>query len=155
MIIMPVSKDVRSFQPKFIGNFTSNQFKFICTGLIAGGALTLLLQFILPLYMAAIPGMIVGAPIVACGFVKIYDIPLDVFVKENLLTYMFSPEIRPNETENIYKELGTQHMITYEYFNTEEENRKRKKLSPKKLKKQDEIRLNKWIKANPEFKPID
>lgn len=152
MIIMPVPKDIRTVKAKFIGPFTKRQTMAIVPSAIIAAILFALLGE----YTSsdAIVGIIVviDTPILLCGFVDVYGMPLWVYAKDVAISKIFAPRHRPYETENTYAGFAMQNRITYDYFDGDLE-----ECSPKERKKKDkqnQKRLNKFLKEHPEYQPL-
>ena len=154
MIIMPVPKDIRNVKAKFIGPFTKRQTYAIVPAVIVGllmntflGKLGLSSDLKVTLTIAAV------SPIVACGFIDVCDMPLAVFLRDVAIVKFFAPKCRPYVTENTFDKLAEQSRITYEYFYGDD-----KEYTDKEMKKKQKLnkkRLEKYLKANPDMKPID
>ena len=160
MVIMPIPKDVRKFKTKIFMSFTLRQISFI----LIGGALGCAVKFGLGNVWTDEVGkeacnylmMFVMAPFVMCGYVDIQDMPIYVYAKEVLINRYFGHKRRPYRTVNIYENLAVQNKITYEYFDDVDDSfdKKGRKKSEKRIKKEHEKRLEKFLKENPDLKPI-
>ena len=82
MIEIEMSKDIRDFSPKLIGIFDARQL--VCLGVASayGIPLTFLLLKTLEMdiSLALTIVVIAMAPPIACGYVKLYGLYLDVFL---------------------------------------------------------------------------
>ena len=149
MIIMPVPKDIRNVKAKFIGPFTKRQTYAIVPAVVVGflGKLGLPSDLKVVITIAAV------SPIIACGFIDVCDMPLAVFLRDVAIVKFFAPKCRPYVTENTFDKLAKQSKITYEYFDGDD-----KEYTDKEMKKKQKLnkkRLEKYLKTNPDMKPID
>ena len=113
MIEVEMSKDIQDFSPKVIAFFDKRQL--VCVGLAglvgaavysATGFLSIDIRFTLVLLLAA--------PIAACGWVKLFGMPLDIFFLRCMLPIMMSPQKRKYVSENTYSYLDDDPMPTKE-----------------------------------------
>lgn len=153
MIIMPVPKDIRTVKAKFIGPFTKRQtIAIIPSAIIAIIVFTLLGGYASSDIMIGIIA-IIDTPILLCGFVDVYGMPLWVYAKDVAIAKIFGPRHRPYETENTYADFAKQNRITYEYFDGDMEEYSRKER--KKKDKQNQKRLKKFLKGHPEYQSLN
>lgn len=153
MIVMPVPKDIRSIKAKFIGAFTKRQtFAVVPAGVIGAILFFTLGSQVSSETLVGIIG-IVDTPILLCGFVDVYGMPIWVFVKDVAIGRFLAPKHRPYSTENIYAGYAKQNKITYEYFDGEEGGSSPKAMRRKN--KENKKRLGQFLKENPELKPIE
>lgn len=152
MIIMPVPKDIRAIKAKFIGPFSRRQTMAV----IPAGMIAMAVFFTLGDYVSndILTGVIVllDTPIVACGFIDIYGMPLWIFAKDVFIGILLVPKKRPYCTENTYKEYAKQNCISYEYFDADTEEYTARQL--KKKTKEKKKRLEAFYKEFPELWPI-
>ena len=152
MIIMPVPKDIRNVKAKFIGPFTRRQtYAIVPSGLIAVGIYTLFNKYV---SAESLIGLIaaIDTPIIACGFIDVYGMPLWVFAKDVAVTKCLAPKHRLYATENTYAAYARQSCITYEYFDGDMEVYFGKK--QKRKKKLNQKRLERFLSDHPELKPV-
>ena len=160
MIIMPVPKDIRNVKAKFIGPFTKRQTyaivpaaydrRAVVVGLLLN---TFLGKLGLPSDLKVVITIAAVSPIIACGFIDVCDMPLAVFLRDVAIVKFFAPKCRPYVTENTFDKLAKQSKITYEYFDGDD-----KEYTDKEMKKKQKLnkkRLEKYLKTNPDMKPID
>ena len=153
MIIMPVPKDIRKFEPKFLGPFSKRQtFAVVPAGLIAGMLFFSLVNVISQEILIGLIGVI-DIPILACGFLDMYGMPLYVYAKEVAINKILAPRYRPYATENTFAKYGEQTKITYEFFDGDTEEYTEKQM--KKKQKENKKRLEQFLKDNPELQPIE
>ena len=149
MIIMPVPKDIRNVKAKFIGPFTKRQTYAIVPAVVVGLLLnTFLGKLGLPSDLKVVITIAAVSPIIACGFIDVCDMPLAVFLRDVAIVKFFAPKCRP-----YVDKLAKQSKITYEYFDGDD-----KEYTDKEMKKKQKLnkkRLEKYLKTNPDMKPID
>lgn len=153
MIIMPVPKDIRNVKAKFIGPFTRRQtYAIVPAGVIAVGIYALFNKYV---SSESLIGLIaaIDTPIIACGFIDVYGMPLWVFAKDVAVTKFLAPKHRLYATENTYAAYVRQNCITYEYFDGDMEVYSGKK--QKRKKKLNQKRLERFLADHPELKPVE
>lgn len=152
MIIMPVPKDIRTVKAKFIGPFTKRQTMAIVPSAIIAVILFTLLGELVSSDVIIGAIVIFDTPVLLCGFVDVYGMPLWVYAKDVAIGKIFAPRNRPYETENTYAGFAKQNRITYEYFDGDLEEYTPKER--KKKEKQNQKRLNQFLKEHPEYQPL-
>lgn len=104
MIEIEMSKDIRDFSPKLIGIFDARQL--VCLGIASayGIPLTFLLLKTLEMDISLALTIVVIAmsPPIACGYVKLYGLHLDVFLLKCVLPMYIAPAKRRYKTVNRY-----------------------------------------------------
>ena len=162
MIIMPVPKDIREFKPKFIGPLTKPQFfSVVGAGLVAAVVLSLAgnigsNEMKRSIVMTIIT--IIDAPILACGFITIRNLPILVYIRDVIIRNMLAPSLRPYHTENSYEKLGEQTLITYEYFDPDfgyTTNKKGERVKVKSRSKAAAVKLEDYYKEHPEMRGME
>lgn len=153
MIIMPVPKDVRKFEPKFIGPLTKRQTFSVIPACVVAWVIYGLFGRIADPNSLVIAIALVDIPILAFGFIDVYGMPLYVYAKDILLQKIFAPKYRPYSTENVYRKYAKQTKITYEFFDGDMTEYEGKRL--KRKQKENKKRLERFLKDNPELKPIE
>lgn len=103
MIEVEMNRDVRTFEPKILGPFTRRQL--ICLAIAAGYAFPI--AVILPVSVMAkfIIGVVLAIPAILCGYVKIFNLPLEQFVMSCVIPLLTNPKTRIYQSENYYDEL--------------------------------------------------
>lgn len=126
-----VLKDIQNYKPKFLGPLSGRELVCIgLTGLICIPTFFLLHKYFVTGFCFLIAS-ILGAPILACGFFPIYNMPLEKFFSVIIKTFFLSP------TERKYS------MRQYKEENSApKENNKRKQSKKKK-------------NIDPDFEPYD
>ena len=99
MIEIEMSKDIRDFEPKIIGPFTTRQL--ICIGIGAAMGLPFLLVP-LPMEVRCILAILLASPGVVCGYLKFYGVYAEKFFLHFLLPIYINPQKRIYKTENSY-----------------------------------------------------
>ena len=104
MISVPVPQDVFKRESKVVGDFSARQILSITVGGIIGVAAYFGLFSGLSNGMRVVFSVLLMFPVLAFGFVKIYDQPVEkilpVIIQDNLMT----PAVRYFKTENIIEE---------------------------------------------------
>lgn len=152
MIIMPVPKDIRTVKAKFIGPFSKRQTMAI----VPAAAFAFLVFALLGEYASSNVAIgiitVIDTPILLCGFIDVYGMPLWVYAKDVAIGKFLAPKHRPYATENTYSDFAKQNCITYEYFDGDTEEYSSKELKKKeKLKKK---RLKNFLDEHPELRPL-
>lgn len=149
---MPVPKDVRKLEPKFIGPLTKRQaVAAVPAGVIAVVIYMALQDIVDPNSLIGLIGVI-DMPILACGFLDMYGMPLYVYVKDVVFQKLFAPKYRPYATENVFRKYANQTKITYEFFDGDTTEYTGKQM--KKKEKENKKRLERFLEENPELRPI-
>lgn len=153
MIVMPVPKDIRSIKAKFIGPFTKRQtFAVVPAGVIGAILFFTLGSQVSSETLVGIIG-IVDTPILLCGFVDVYGMPIWIFAKDVAVGKFLAPKHRLYSTENTYSGYAKQNKITYEYFDGEEGEYTAKAMRRKN--KKNKKRLEQYFKENPDMRPME
>ena len=95
-----MNHDIRDFSPKIFGPFTLRQI--IC--LLICVPVFFLFFLILPLDIAEkiIVSILPCIPIILCGWVTVYEIPLEKFLFRHFFPFIFSEKERIYEAEGIF-----------------------------------------------------
>lgn len=104
MLEIKMSRDIREFSPKVLGPFDKRQIVVLAAAIFTGVPIFLLLGS-LPLQFKLIVSLIVVLPILLCGWVKMFGMPLEVFVFKFILPTIFNPRKKIYITENYYEKL--------------------------------------------------
>lgn len=107
MLEIKMSRDIREFSPKVLGPFDKRQIVVLAAAIFTGVPIFLLLGS-LPLQFKLIVSLIVVLPILLCGWVKMFGMPLEVFVFKFILPTIFNPRKKIYITENYYEKLFTE-----------------------------------------------
>ena len=102
MIEIEMSKDIRDFEPKLIGPFTSRQMVCIAVGVACGLPWVILP---IPLMLKLVLAVVFAAPGIACGYIKVYGIYAEKFFLNVMLPIYINPQKRKYKTENTYEYL--------------------------------------------------
>lgn len=153
MIIMPVPKDIRTVKPKFIGVLTKRQTFALAPAIVIGLFLNYMFAKLdVPTDLSMVLSCIIVAPIILCGFIDICGMPFAIYIRDVALVRWLAPKCRPYVTENSFDKLAVQNKITYEYFDGDDKEYTEKEM--KKKRKLNQKRLEKYLKKNPDMKPI-
>ena len=123
MIEMEMSKDIRDFEPKIIGPLTTRQLIFVAVG--ASIALPVALYIPLPIEYKIMIALLIAAPFVIFGFVKLYGMGADVFILKVFYPYYIKPRKRRYKSEN-KDENTNEYTLDYLMPKTEEPKKKKK-----------------------------
>lgn len=102
-----MSRDIREFSPKVLGPFDKKQLIVLTISIFTGVPLFLLMGS-LPLQFKLLVSIIVVLPILLCGWVKMFGMPLEVFVFKFIIPTIFNPRKKIYITENYYEKLFTE-----------------------------------------------
>lgn len=152
MIIMPVPKDVRDIKPKFIGPLTKRQFYAAVPSAIIAVLVFSTVGRALPRDFTIALIAILDAPIILCGIMDVYGMPIYIYLRDVMIAKIFAPSNRPYATQNTFEKYAEQHKITYEFFDGDLKTYQGKAL--KKKQKQNKKRFERYLKENPDQKPI-
>lgn len=101
MIEVPMTDDIRKYQPKVLGPFNFRQL--FCIILAAAFALPLWGLVDLSVDNKVLVIAIVLFPIIACGWVKLDGLPFEKLIFRLIYYYFLTPKTRKYKTENTYK----------------------------------------------------
>lgn len=105
MIEIEMSKDIRGFEPKIVGMLTKRQLICVFISCVIGGVFFLLLNFLFPewdIFWKALGSVFPAIPVLQCGWVRKYGMPLEVFWLKYRIPNALRPPIYPYKTENLY-----------------------------------------------------
>ena len=94
MIEVEIPKDINGYKPKFIGPLTLRNTVSIIITAITAVPIGFLLGQVFVNEIALTIAMIIGAPILFCGFKDIYGMPAEKFILMYLKTQVFTPKDR-------------------------------------------------------------
>ena len=103
MIEIQMSRDIKEFEPKVIGYFTARQLKCSGVGLLIGLPAAVLTPGGLGIKL--IVGMLLAMPVIACGWVDLFGMPLHVYLRHILFNCILTPQNRRFESENEFHAL--------------------------------------------------
>ena len=105
MVKVPMTTDIKDFSPKVISIFNKRQL--ICT------AIALSYGFPIVMYAGALDlntrmtlATVLMLPVLACGWVKVYGMPLERFAVIILVNHVLTPQRRANATQSTRVYLG-------------------------------------------------
>lgn len=99
MVQVEMSKDIRDYSPKIISVFDKKQLLCVAISLVYGGPFLLYAKSI-PIETRATIALLLMAPVLACGWIRLYDMPFEVFVKHMIVTQVLTPVKRKYKTKN-------------------------------------------------------
>ena len=94
MITVEMSDDIRKYENKTLGPFTTRQVVALSGGLLLGSILALLLPISLGNKFTV--AIFVALPIIACGFVKLDGAYFETIALNMLYLYVLTPKKRKN-----------------------------------------------------------
>lgn len=99
MIEVEMNKDIRQIEPKVLFGLSGRQITFACAGIGTG----LIIALLIPgeTTVKVIAGAVCGIPILLCGFVKVFGLTLDRFIKQ-MSKSMFDSPVRRYESETAF-----------------------------------------------------
>ena len=102
MIQIEMSKDINDFSPKIISIFDRRQL--ICVGLACSYGLPIIMSksFDTGFETRLTIGLLLMFPVIACGWVKLFGMPLERFVWHIIKTRVLGTPQRFYKTDNIY-----------------------------------------------------
>lgn len=141
MIEIEIPKDIRKYESKLIGPFTTRQA--VC---FVGGAVIAVPVFNICRQMGAFDlgsllAICIFLPFILCGWVKVYGMTFEQFFQTFLYSEYLAPKKRKYQTENIW-DLPENKIDIYKLAEEELDKKKTKtkaKAKPKKKKKNKNI----------------
>ena len=128
MIEIEMSKDIRDYEPRVVGMFTVRQIVCLCISAAYAIPIFMLLGWLgLGMTTQATVAILMAAPGIACGYVKMHGMPLEKFFVSCVLRQLLFPAKRKYVTENT---------LDYIVQDQKEENAQPKKKLTRKQKKQ-------------------
>ena len=136
MIEIVIPKDIRKYEAKLIGPFTMRQ----CICFVGAAVLDILaykpISNLAGPDIAVMACLLIAAPFIVCGWLKIYGMPAEVFIRSTFTGMFLAPKHRVYKIRNIYTQ-GS----------------KFKKLDEKAMKKRLK-KEKKLAKSNPDYERI-
>lgn len=102
MIQVQIPKDIREYEPKFIGPFTARQcFSILAAGLIELAGSRLMGEMFTDPKMSYIPPLVIAAIPLFYGFgEQLLHMKPEVYIKEVFIRSLIYPKVRPYKTHN-------------------------------------------------------
>lgn len=135
MIEREIVKDIKSYEPKFIGPFSLRQTVCVALGAASSFPVFFLLNRVFITEFSLLVASVVIAPFLVCGWYKPYDIPFEKFVYRYIKITLMTPSKRKYKTNNYYEKLYFEELKDESKPLTKSEIRKRKK-EEKKIRKE-------------------
>jgi hypothetical protein len=108
MIELEVPKDIRKYEAKLFGPFTTRQLIcFVIACAVAFGVYTFLKDFIVQDILIMLI-LVIDLPVLLCGWFKPYGMAFEQFAKVAFTTTFVSPSVRKYVTENAFSDKETQ-----------------------------------------------
>lgn len=101
MIEIEMSKNIKEFEPKLMGPLTTRQLICVAIGVAIGVPIALLVP-LSPMFKVII-GILCASPALLCGWLKIFDIPLEKFFIDDILGLLRNPQKRRYKTANTWE----------------------------------------------------
>ena len=121
-----MSKNIQSYKPKFIGNFTARQTVSLVVTLIIVAPLYYFSSKVLGDDISGWLAIIVAMPILAFGWIEFQGLPFEKFIKELIISEVIAPKVRPFVYEYEMDEfIKKEEELEYELLE-KEQSRKRK-----------------------------
>lgn len=129
MIEIEMSKDIHDYEPRVVGMFTVRQIVCLCISAAYAVPLFMILGwFGLSMTTRATIAILLAAPGIACGYVKLYGMPLEKFFVSCVLPQLLFPTKRKYVTEN-----------TLDYLTRDDKKEAPKKKLTRKQKKELQV----------------
>lgn len=141
MIEREFLEDISKYKTKIIAGFTTRQL--VCFGIALVVCVPLyhiLSAYFIKAFCLTICGVI-GLPIMTCGFVEIYGMPIEKFMFTILKTMVFTTVSRKYKNDNVYEQFFTEAISDLTY-------------SSKELKKIKKEAKKEKLDKDPAFAPI-
>ncbi len=135
MIEIEVPKDIRKYEAKLVGAFTTRQVGCLAVAAVICVPIYFLLKDILPRDVVTLIIMILALPEVLLGWVKPYGMTFELFVRTAFISNVLSPKKRKYVTTNVYEYENPE-------FNSEYMDKKRKLMTPKEMRKEMNTKIN-------------
>lgn len=103
MIEIEMSKDIRGYEPKVLASMSIRQLVGVCVGILCAAPIVLYLP--VDMTIRIIIAVLVAMPGFACGFLKMYDMPCEVFLLKVFLPYYINSKSKKYIVESDYDEL--------------------------------------------------
>ena len=102
MIELEIPKDIRKYEAKTFGPFTTRQLIcFVIACVISIGVYKGLGAFV-PQDLCFFIILIIVSPVLLCGWFKPYGMPFEKFVQATFVSMILAPKVRKYVIENIY-----------------------------------------------------
>ena len=93
MIELEVPKDIRRYEAKFFGPFTTRQMICFVIAAIISIALFITLKDVMAQDVAIFLIIVIDLPFLLCGWVKPYGMPFEKFAQTAVTTTLISPPV--------------------------------------------------------------
>lgn len=125
MINVEMSDDIRKYETKTIGPFTSRQL--VCLGIALSYAVPMALFLPLEIDSRIVIAAIAAVPVILCGYIKMDGLKFEGIIMRMLYLYYLTPAKRKCKCENTFRQGINQ-------IKLREEKRKLNKMTPKQQK---------------------
>ena len=104
MVEVEMSKDIRGYEPKILASMSLRQLIGITIGCVC--ALPVVLYLPVDITLRIIIAVIIALPGLACGFLKMYEMPCEVFFLKVFIPFYFNNKPRKYINESEYDSLA-------------------------------------------------
>jgi hypothetical protein len=104
MIELEIPRDIRKYEAKLFGPFTTRQLVCFVIAAVIALAAYFVLADMMPQDICFFVIIIIDLPLLLCGWVKPYGMPFEKFAKTAFTTTFVSPAARKYVTENAFAE---------------------------------------------------
>lgn len=102
MIRVQMSDDIRKYEPKLVGPFSTRQL----VAVVVASVFFLIAFVLLPkmdVTIRCLLALLIASPAACCGFVKMQGKPFEVIVIKIIYLFFLTPAKRKNRTEHEYR----------------------------------------------------
>ena len=105
-MIVSIPEDIYGYESKSVGNFTLRQVVCFCLALaVIAPTLVLLYWLTGSIDLSATVAILLGMPVLLCGFIKQDGQPLEKIIRYKLLWKFKYPHNRPYQMDNLYQRI--------------------------------------------------
>ena len=134
MVKVPMTTDIKDFSPKVISIFNKRQL--ICTAIALSYGLPLIMYArALDLNTRMTLATVLMLPVLACGWVKVYGMPLERFAVIILVNHVLTPTRRAYATKSTMGYLGEDSVVLFRGAKRKKMTWKEKKARRQEMKK--------------------
>lgn len=104
MIELEIPQDIRKFETKLFGPFTTRQAICFIIAAVVSFAMYGILGKLMPQDVCFFVILVIDLPVLLCGWVKPYGMPFEKFAQTAVTTTLISPPVRKYVTENKFSD---------------------------------------------------
>ena len=101
MLEIEMSSDIQHIEPKILGPFTFRQI--ICIGISMSYGIPILIAIPGDIVVRILVTLVLMAPALLCGWIRVYNEPLERFAYKAILNTIIKPTKRKYKAENTYE----------------------------------------------------